>query len=106
MDRLCFKLGLSEYNFDQVLETMVPYSVEDHVTEGVNYPSLDQISYLRKQGVESSIGLHPKHASQVGSSVISKFHRLVGLSEVCDFGEVGLDHTVPYEEWAIQHDVL
>ena len=115
LDRLCLKLGESEYDFSKVLSRLTPYAVEHRVCIGgavanfcdpVNYPSVDEISSLRTQGVETSIGLHPKHAAHVSSRVLSGFQGLVGLPEVCAFGEVGLDHTVPAEEWATQHDVL
>jgi hypothetical protein len=96
LDWLCLKLGEPEYNFSKVLSRLTPYAVEDRVCIGgavanfcdrVNYQSVDEISSLRTQGVETSIGLHPKHAAHVSSRVISGFQGLVGLSEVCAFGE-------------------
>ncbi|KAH3697588.1 hypothetical protein DPMN_085091 [Dreissena polymorpha] len=63
-----------------------------------SYPDNSLLEALYGVRCFSTIGLHPKEASKYTDSDIKKFCMLLERPEVVGFGEVGLDHSVPYAD--------
>ena len=70
------------------------------------YPDNSLLETLYGVRCFSTIGLHPKGASKYTDADIQKFCMLLERPEVVGFGEVGLDHSVPYAEWLGQAILL
>ncbi|KAH3853166.1 hypothetical protein DPMN_095688 [Dreissena polymorpha] len=71
-----------------------------------SYATDSLLEALSGVGCFSTIGLHPKGASKYTDSDIKNFCRLIDRQGEVGFGEVGLDHTVPYAEWLGQAILL
>ncbi|KAH3717795.1 hypothetical protein DPMN_060591 [Dreissena polymorpha] len=70
------------------------------------YPNISLLETLYGVRCFSTIGLHPKGATKYTDADIQKFCMLLERPEVVGFGEVGLDHSVPYAEWLGQAILL
>ncbi|KAH3865432.1 hypothetical protein DPMN_028471 [Dreissena polymorpha] len=70
------------------------------------YPDVSLLKTLSSMRCFPTIGLHPKGASKYSDTDINQFAKLLGRPEVVGFGEVGLDHSVPYTEWLGQSILL
>ncbi|KAH3735884.1 hypothetical protein DPMN_042444 [Dreissena polymorpha] len=64
-----------------------------------SYPDNSLLETLYGVCCFSTIGLHPKGALKYTDCDIKKFCMLLERPEGVGFGEVGLDHSVPYAEW-------
>jgi TatD DNase family protein len=115
MDRLRRKLKITSWRLQDIENCIDKRTVDPsvEVVGGVanfcdpdTYPSVDVIWDLRSQGIAVAVGLHPKFAARASPSVKERLGELLALPEVAGLGEIGLDHTVPSDEWPMQRDVF
>ena len=58
------------------------------------YPSAKDLQTIREHtGFRVAIGIHPKHAGQVGAAQVRRLKQLVAHPDVAAMGEIGLDFT-------------
>ena len=115
VDRLCKRVGVRPRTDLQraMLRAREGHEAEVKFIGGVanfcdppTYPSRDEVEELLRQGVVTAIGIHPKGAANVDDQVWNSFMERLALPGVRGVGEVGLDYSVPPEEWAQQHIIL
>ena len=70
------------------------------------WPSVEEVRFLREQGIGVTIGIHPKVAHTITPQLMNKFQEMVQWPEVVGVGEVRLDRTVKADHWSTQQDVL
>lgn len=53
-----------------------------------------------------AVGVHPKRVSELTEDRFQQLQQLMKCSTIAALGEVGLDRTVPFQEWRIQEAAL
>ncbi|KAH3703675.1 hypothetical protein DPMN_078717 [Dreissena polymorpha] len=114
MDRTLARAGLTELSLAAAANlTPGDKSYQVKVIGGVavfcdppSYPSLEEVTRLKSQGVISAVGIHPRRAASLSEDDWKAFEKMISLPEITVFGEVGIDHTEDPTHWAQQHVVL
>ncbi len=114
LDRLQTALGVGEITLEDIHSRLHPsdtYEVDvvgavANFCDPSTYPDATTISHLRKQGVRITVGLHPKHPRRNNAPALQTLSQLIAHPEVVGVGEVGIDQSVPVEEWSRQQDLL
>ena len=113
MDRLRKQTGVRTWSVEDVESCRRGAVPEVNLVGGVanfcdpaTYPTVEIIRKLSEQGVEVTVGLHPKFAATVSPAALEHLSRLVALPEVAGVGEIGLDQTVKSKKFPMQRDVL
>ncbi|XP_053389591.1 uncharacterized protein LOC128552563 [Mercenaria mercenaria] len=115
IDRLGRELRLATYNLRELQGSAQSMDQSNCVhlcgavanfCDPITYPSLEDVNFLKSQGIVTTVGLHPRHATGVRPATVDKLQEMLQWPEVVGLGEIGLDHTAPMEEWAVQRDVL
>ena len=58
------------------------------------YPITEDLQKIREHaGFRVAVGIHPKHAGQVGAAQVRRLQQLVARPDVAAIGEIGLDFT-------------
>ncbi|XP_021353774.1 putative deoxyribonuclease TATDN2 [Mizuhopecten yessoensis] len=73
----------------------------------VTYPTKEHLATL-PEDMEVAVGVHPKHqySQEQFNRVVQELRQLILLPRVGAVGEIGLDHSVPREQWAQQSVML
>ena len=71
-----------------------------------SWPSGEQISALHPD-IDVAVGWHPKKTTQGRKRErLAQLERILDHPRVVALGEIGLDHTVGFQDWARQNEVL
>ena len=112
LDRTAVRAHRDILEVEKVYEAQRPDSeFVVRVTGGVavfcdppTYPTEEQVTQYRRQGLIVAIGMHPK--TNVNEGDWQNFKRCLSFPGVTAFGEVGLDYSMPAQTWSQQHVVL
>ena len=112
LDRLRKQLSLRRsLTFQQTLAAMDPVEPRVRVVGAVaNYCDRwsfpDDSELAANQEMNVTIGIHPKHASIISEGDIRALRRLLQHPRVSGLGEVGLDHSISWDKWHHQMNLL
>lgn len=109
LDRLCKRIGVHPFNYQDAVGRVRPLSGEEVEIDGAvavwcdpkSYPTKRQVAKLRKERVVSVLGIHP---GKVQEGDTMRLARMLDTFEVAGLGEVGLDGTK--EDPELQRKIL